>query len=401
MEEYNDIEEEMYWTLEEYKKIDVQSRDIEFYVDLVERLSFLFIDLFLKNKECYEKLNIVLKQAKNDLKEISTITYSLSKVDNIYLPDAWYITPNGYLYNPGKDGHAGSDLTFTYQELKHSIINNKGFSNNKNKTSIEFKKMADDILMKEYISAGQFKFFINYISQPAYLDAVNGIPITREKHIINIVVGIIMAHAYFYEFFDNFFNYVKNPQIELDKIVELTNDEISDILVRCCGFHKVESMVENTITTSCINYEEEFRHYIEKGWTIQFIPPIIINKEKECDYENVMDVITKFVTELVEKQDLKYSDIKYLSSGSYSNAFLIGDKVIKIGRKRETYIIPNDKRILKPLIRLNLGDYSNIEGSIEVCNYVNTDINLSDEEMYQLYKELRGRNLLMKVKDFL
>ena len=56
------------------------------------------------------------------------------------------------------------------------------------------------------------------------------------------------------------------------------------MLVRCCGFHKVLSIPEEfypikTIVTSVINYEEVFREYIEKGWKINFVPPIVLNKE--------------------------------------------------------------------------------------------------------------------------
>jgi len=52
------------------------------------------------------------------------------------------------------------------------------------------------------------------------------------------------------------------------------------MLVRCCGFHKVTSLPDKIITTSLINYEDEFREYIEKGWKIDFLPPIIINESK-------------------------------------------------------------------------------------------------------------------------
>lgn len=187
---------------------------------------------------------------------------------------------------------------------------------------------------------------------------------------------------------------IVNDKNELD-LMRYINDNFDDYVSQCdlVILFKLYLYVKE-FTLQPINIEK-VNMLISENPEL-FGQALLKNKflEKESDYENVMDVIAKVVTELVEKQDLKYSDIKYLSSGSYSNAFLIGDKVIKIGRKRETHIIPNDKRILKPLIRLNLGDYSNIEGSIEVCNYVNTDINLSDEEMYQLYKELRDRKII-------
>lgn len=85
LNEYDSIDEDMYWTLKDYKSIDIKSHDIEFYISLIERLTFLFVDLFPNNKDYYKKLNSKLNEAKTELKEISTITYTANKIDNVYL----------------------------------------------------------------------------------------------------------------------------------------------------------------------------------------------------------------------------------------------------------------------------------------------------------------------------
>lgn len=46
--EFESIEEEIYWILDEYKKIDFSSKAIENYLYLIKRLSFIYIDLFPK-----------------------------------------------------------------------------------------------------------------------------------------------------------------------------------------------------------------------------------------------------------------------------------------------------------------------------------------------------------------
>lgn len=112
------------------------------------------------------------------------------------------------------------------------------------------------------------------------------------------------------------------------------------------------------------------------------------------DYDTLLEVVYKLISELASKSNVPLSSIKEIGSGSYSSVFLIGDKVLKIGRPRATYNIPNDKLLLQPLIRINLGDYSNIDGVIEVVNQVDTNVNLSFDEMYQIYKELRKRGLV-------
>ena len=278
--EFESIEEEIYWILDEYKKIDFSSKAIENYLYLIKRLSFIYIDLFPKNKEYYTSLNKTIIEAINELKKYMTIQYEQNKKDNVYQPDAWYITPNGYLYNVGKYGHKGRDLSFNYNRIKYSVNYNENILEN-HKTSDGYLNMSKEIKEKGYITAGQFKNFLNYISQPVYLEYINGIPVTRERHIIELILGIINAKACFYRFFEDLYIYTESPQNEIEKIIDWTNDDIGDILVRCCGFHKVESTQTKTITTSLINYESEFSDYINNGWTIRFIPPIIINKDKK------------------------------------------------------------------------------------------------------------------------
>ena len=296
--EFESIEEEIYWILDEYKKIDFSSKAIENYLYLIKRLSFIYIDLFPKNKEYYTSLNKTIIEAINELKKYMTIQYEQNKKDNVYQPDAWYITPNGYLYNVGKYGHKGRDLSFNYNRIKYSINYNENVLET-HKTSDGYLNMSKEIKEKGYITAGQFKNFLNYISQPVYLEYINGIPVTRERHIIELILGIINAKACFYRFFEDLYIYTESPQNEIEKIIDWTNDDIGDILVRCCGFHKVESTQTKTITTSLINYESEFSDYINNGWTIRFIPPIIINKDKKTIEEYDSDFL--IIRQLLKK----------------------------------------------------------------------------------------------------
>ena len=296
--EFESIEEEIYWILDEYKKIDFSSKAIENYLYLIKRLSFIYIDLFPNNKQYYTSLNNTIVAAIEELKKYMTIQYEQNKKDNVYQPDAWYITPNGYLYNVGKYGHKGRDLSFNYNRIKYSINYNENILETHN-TSDGYLNMSKEIKEKGYITAGQFKVFLNYISQPAYLESINGIPVTRENHIIQLILGIINAQACFYRFFEDLCIYTKDQKNEIEKIIHWTNNDIGDVLVRCCGFHKVESMLEKTITTSCINYENELEEYINNGWSVIFIPPFIIDKDNHClkEYPEDFLVIKRLLKE--------------------------------------------------------------------------------------------------------
>lgn len=293
LSEFESIKEEINWILEDYKKININSNDIESYLYLLKRISLLFTDLLSHNSEFYLTFNQKVKNALKDLENIKMIEYKPNKVDNIYQPDAWYITPNGFLYNAGKYGHKSRDLTFNYKRIISYIRSNNRFENHE--ISDKYFKEANMIKGNGYVTADQFQTFLNYISQPAYLEKINDVFVTRDKNINQLVIGIVNAQGCLYKFFEDLCIYTDNPILEIKKLIEMTNNYLGDILVRCCGFHKVESTQEKTITTSLVDYENQFSEYINNGWTIKFIPPIIINKGYIDEYDKDFLIIRQLL----------------------------------------------------------------------------------------------------------
>ena len=61
--------------------------------------------------------------------------------------------------------------------------------------------------------------------------------------------------------------------------------DLDTLLIRACGFNKITRKINNyrsykVIITSNHNYMEELKGYYDEGWNIEYIPPIIIDKEK-------------------------------------------------------------------------------------------------------------------------
>lgn len=283
--EYEVIREEFDYVLEDYSKINISSHELLNFIDLSKSICSLFYDINGKEEDLLILNDI--KNAINDLKNYITITYSKNNTDNLYQPDFWYITPNNYLYNVGLyknnngefEGHKSRDISKAYRRMIYQI-KEEGMMLNNYELSTKYFGISKEIENRNYVTSDQFSDYLNYISQPNYISVLNGDPITYEKNTIDIILGIVNAHGCFYRFYEELFMYTNNPKEEIEKINNLTKNDIKDILVRCCGFHKVESMVKKTITTSTINYEEEFEEYVKNGWSINFVPPIIINKEK-------------------------------------------------------------------------------------------------------------------------
>lgn len=114
--------------------------------------------------------------------------------------------------------------------------------------------------------------------------------------------------------------------------------------------------------------------------------------ERETD--TLIEITCKIVDEILANEDLTLLDIIRLEPGAYSEVFEIGNKILKIGEIRQTYKIPYNRRILQPLIRVDLSEFSNIAATIEVSDKVDTNINLTDIELYELYKELREQGII-------
>lgn len=97
-----------------------------------------------------------------------------------------------------------------------------------------------------------------------------------------MVAGVYMAHAMVINFFAELYENSKDYGESLKYLK--SNLGWDELLVRCCGFNKVVLQEKGndcykTIITSNMNYEEEFKEYIEHGWTIEYLPQITIQKD--------------------------------------------------------------------------------------------------------------------------
>lgn len=116
-----------------------------------------------------------------------------------------------------------------------------------------------------------------------------------------------------------------------------------------------------------------------------------IGKEK---FNLLLKHVTNIVNIVLDQEKLKVTDIKILESGSFSNVIGIGNTIIKLGKSRKTFNIPNDERILQPYLRRDLNKEFGIDATIEVSDKVETDIILDENELYNIYKEIRNRGII-------
>lgn len=114
------------------------------------------------------------------------------------------------------------------------------------------------------------------------------------------------------------------------------------------------------------------------------------------DYSLTLQILLR---EVLKSERKKLSDVEDVGEGVYSKNYKIGDKVLKIGAPRETYFIPNHRRILQPLARINLTNSNHKSiGTIELTSEENASKEaldkITEEDLYRIYKELRDDGIV-------
>ena len=107
-----------------------------------------------------------------------------------------------------------------------------------------------------------------------------------------------------------------NYKQQLALYFSLNKMDLDDVLVRYCGFHKISSVVDKTITTSSLNAIENLKLYLDKGWTIDIIPGIVYDRVKDkvedVNFNSyfVSDILNKSLNEYNGKGKILIKDYK-------------------------------------------------------------------------------------------
>ena len=164
--------------------------------------------------------------------------------------------------------------------------------------------------------------------------------------------------------------------------------------------YKLKNKYENMINDANM---DKLQKYFEDNKR-EFIKKVLVSDYKTNNNFNnqaaLVDILAVFIEKTLENENCKLSDVKILSPGIFSNVIKIGNKVVKCGLPRKTFNIPNDERILQPVVRVNVDELnvknipSTLKATIEISEAVDTDVNISREDLYQLYKEMRLRGII-------
>ncbi len=107
--------------------------------------------------------------------------------------------------------------------------------------------------------------------------------------------------------------------------------------------------------------------------------------------DNVKEWVEILLREVAKNEKTSVSKLKWRGGGNYSNVFLLGEKVIKIGKENAQFSIPrNMRRFIQPVVRMEIDDL-HFEVTQKVLPVKEEEV--TEEERYSIYKELRDAGL--------
>lgn len=174
--------------------------------------------------------------------------------------------------------------------------------------------------------------------------------------------------------------YVDKVYQNLDSII---NNNIKD-LYKLQKTGKLNKEANKKISHTIQNNEEYLYNTIEG-----ILKEIYQDKYSSREFKIGIDTIKIIIKELCLNENKTYGDIEYLGKGTFSYVLAVGDKVLKIGIRRHTNNFPNNPYIITPLLRESIRINNENKMFLEVTERADTKTEVTNEELYQLYKKIR------------
>lgn len=261
----------------------------------------------------------------------------------------------------------GSDKTFEMFKLLSMKDNDKKLLN----------ENMHIIFNYDYFDKDFLKQIFEYIESKQIMDTTQ---------ISNLINHILLNKC-------SYINYNAVDYLLNSKYKNIIKDNFEFILSNCYYLFDVKEIIKED--SDLLN---RFNYYINTNPDNLIYEMLIKGFNFELEViknEKIFDTIKIIINELLEHENLNYSDINFLGMGATSYVVSIGSKVLKLGEKREVFKMENNKRFLKPILRTEIDSITSDEvlGCIEITEKVNIK-DITEADLYILYKELRDKGYI-------
>lgn len=200
--------------------------------------------------------------------------------ETFYMPNIYLITSNNNMFDIGFCNIIGFSFNNIFDLIKNDFTNNIGV-NTLNSELLKDEIRLFKILKNKNIDIDDF----NSCLTNKYIPILDNNKKSNDRILIDIIKSILETKIDIYKFFIDIKKYTDDYNKMFDNIMNICQNDIFDVLVRCCNIAKIETTQFKTITTSDLNANYRLKEYINNGYSICNIPPIKIDKENKTIVE--------------------------------------------------------------------------------------------------------------------
>ena len=151
--------------------------------------------------------------------------------------------------------------------------------------------------------------------------------------------------------------------------------------------------INNRVCDILIKHDDECLKFFVKKIFNKYFDEKIDNTFSD-KLNGLCDVVILIIKDILKNENIDVSNIEWVARGGYSDVIMIGDKILKIGSTRRTKTFPDNPYVNAMLLRREFEIGDNKALFLEVNEKVDTNIEVTEEELYQLYKKLRELGLI-------
>ena len=186
----------------------------------------------------------------------------INVIENFVVPDTFFINSEGKLYNGLGKKHEDANLLKLYLMIKKNMHND----------FLEKTLAEEEIRFCELVNTG----IITQEDIDKYLQV--DIHDIHDPLVLTLVRGAISSRIIMLKRFLAIKNNSMYVRQDMHTIINETKDNISDILIRLCGFHKIESGRVRIIETTNMDMNN-FWEYLDRDYRILISSKVLVDSD--------------------------------------------------------------------------------------------------------------------------
>ena len=254
----------------------------------------------------------------------------------------------------------------------------------KNKKEFQ-KKMLIEHKSKLQSFANKKDFFelFNYLENSVKIYLFK-LLLEKEDKNSNFIMALYEKPEFFKFFMENHTTYLKYTIVHpITKHLLINDSKVAEKFFQNVSSFSFPALLNNL---KIVSLNKEYERLYQKYRLDCYLNILKLNKN-EVDNRDLVGIQLIF-DDIFKRTNTTLKDLEYLTTGCYTDVFILKDLVIKTGNERFVFKIPISPYVLRPLFRRY---FNNIKRYIEIAPLLNTK-NVPFNEVKEIFSSLKKIN---------